>query len=180
MSQKFTNAERRATKAAIVNDEVAAAEAELEKIQLEIAEKIRTACYQLLFVRKSIEITTEDAESLAQIAEVIERQYEVKQSVTQQDILNVQVEQSKIENQITDLRQKEKSYQARLARLLHVDPHSELQIIDQLQTQSSQLNAESLIATAVQLRPELRSQICLLYTSPSPRDQRGSRMPSSA
>ena len=26
----------------------------------------------------------------------------------------------------------------------------------------------------------LRSVICLLYTSPSPRDQRGSRMPSSA
>ena len=159
VSQKFTNAERRATKAAIVNDEVVAAEAELAKIQLEIAERIRTACYQLLFVRKSIEISTEDAESLAQIAEVIERQYEVKQSVTQQDILNVQIEQSKIENQITELQQKEKSFQARLARLLHVDPSSELQIFDQLQTQSSQLNVESLIATAIHLRPDLQSQI---------------------
>ena len=29
-------------------------------------------------------------------------------------------------------------------------------------------------------RRELRKNICLLYTSPSPRDQRGSRMPSSA
>ena len=28
--------------------------------------------------------------------------------------------------------------------------------------------------------PELWSMTCLLYTSPSPRDQRGSRMPSSA
>ena len=27
---------------------------------------------------------------------------------------------------------------------------------------------------------DARSQVCLLYTSPSPRDQRGSRMPSSA
>ena len=26
----------------------------------------------------------------------------------------------------------------------------------------------------------LRGEVCLLYTSPSPRDQRGSRMPSSA
>ena len=26
----------------------------------------------------------------------------------------------------------------------------------------------------------VRDQLCLLYTSPSPRDQRGSRMPSSA
>ena len=29
-------------------------------------------------------------------------------------------------------------------------------------------------------QPEARSEACLLYTSPSPRDQRGSRMPSSA
>ena len=28
--------------------------------------------------------------------------------------------------------------------------------------------------------PELMVNVCLLYTSPSPRDQRGSRMPSSA
>ena len=29
-------------------------------------------------------------------------------------------------------------------------------------------------------RPYLKGGVCLLYTSPSPRDQRGSRMPSSA
>ena len=36
--------------------------------------------------------------------------------------------------------------------------------------------------TVKQAQPTLDSQgnICLLYTSPSPRDQRGSRMPSSA
>ena len=31
-----------------------------------------------------------------------------------------------------------------------------------------------------ELSPNERLRICLLYTSPSPRDQRGSRMPSSA
>ena len=30
------------------------------------------------------------------------------------------------------------------------------------------------------LDPDGRPRVCLLYTSPSPRDQRGSRMPSSA
>ena len=30
------------------------------------------------------------------------------------------------------------------------------------------------------LYPEVPGELCLLYTSPSPRDQRGSRMPSSA
>lgn len=159
VSQKFTNAQRRATKAAIVSDEVAAAEAMLAQTQLEIAESIRSACYQLLFVRKSIEITDQDRKSLEQIEEVVLRQYEVKNTVTQQDVLNVQTEQSKIENQLTELRQKEKSYQARLARLLHVDPRSDLQIIDQLETNNASLNVDELIALAAQSRPDLQSQI---------------------
>ena len=33
---------------------------------------------------------------------------------------------------------------------------------------------------AILVAPATRNTICLLYTSPSPRDQRGSRMPSSA
>ena len=33
---------------------------------------------------------------------------------------------------------------------------------------------------AWQLKPNGKYYVCLLYTSPSPRDQRGSRMPSSA
>ena len=162
VSQKFTNAERRATRAAIVSDEAAAAEADLANAQLEIAESIRAACYQLLFIRKSIEITNDDRESLEQIAEVVLRQYEVKESVTQQDVLNVQTEQSKIENQITELKQKEKSFQARLARLLHVDPRSNLQISDQLGTSNANLNVDELIAQAVEARPDLQSQLAVI------------------
>ena len=36
------------------------------------------------------------------------------------------------------------------------------------------------VAAACAVRFYAHSMICLLYTSPSPRDQRGSRMPSSA
>lgn len=159
VSQKITNIDRRATKAAIVSDEIASAEAALVQTQLEIAEDIRTACFQLLFIRKSIEITDEDRESLEQIADVVLRQYEVKKSVTQQDVLNIQTEQSKLENQLTRLQQKEKSFQARLARLLHVAPQSDLQIIDQLETNNANLNVEDLIAQALQSRPDLQSQL---------------------
>ena len=159
VSQKFTNAERRATKAAIVSDEVAAAEAALRQTQLEIAEKIRSACYQLLFIRESIKITNDDFESLEQIAEVVLRQYEVKKTVTQQDVLNVQTEQSKIENQLTELKQKEKSFQARLARLLHVSPDSNLQVVNKLEAGAATLSADDLIAKAVGMRPDLQSQL---------------------
>lgn len=159
VSQKFTNAQRRATKAAIVSDEVAAAEAALSQTKLEIAEDIRTACYQLLFIRKSIEITNQDRESLEQISEVVLRQYEVKKSVTQQDVLNIQTEQSSIENQLIELRQKEKTFQSRLARLLHVSPQSDLEITDQLETKNASLNVDELIAQALQRRPDLQAQL---------------------
>ena len=39
---------------------------------------------------------------------------------------------------------------------------------------------QSSIEEATTHRQLVRGGICLLYTSPSPRDQRGSRMPSSA
>ena len=42
------------------------------------------------------------------------------------------------------------------------------------------LAAKSLSELADDLENEMRRTACLLYTSPSPRDQRGSRMPSSA
>lgn len=162
VSQKFTNAKRRAAKAAIVSDEIAAAEATLMQTQLEIAEDIRTVCFQLLFIRKSIEITSEDRDTLEQISDVVLRQYEVQESVTQQDVLNIQTEQSNLENQLTELRQKEKSFQSRLARLLHVGSQSDLQINGQLETSDADLNVEALIAQAIQTRPDLQAQIATI------------------
>ena len=40
--------------------------------------------------------------------------------------------------------------------------------------------AQSQASVYQKANPNLQVYICLLYTSPSPRDQRGSRMPSSA
>ena len=42
------------------------------------------------------------------------------------------------------------------------------------------LHAEELDRDALPFRIAAQRDVCLLYTSPSPRDQRGSRMPSSA
>ena len=49
--------------------------------------------------------------------------------------------------------------------------------LEQTASVTPALNASSKIAVA---RLDQGRMICLLYTSPSPRDQRGSRMPSSA
>lgn len=158
VNQKFTNYERRATKAAMVGDEIAAAVLNKQSIELEIAEQIRTVCQQLLLIQKSILITEEDARSLQRIAELIEEQFVVKKSVTQQDVLNVQMERSTIENELTRLQQKESAYNSRLARLLRLNPSSKLTLDAELATEDQQFDVDDLIGQASE-NPELKSQI---------------------
>lgn len=159
VNQKFVSFDRRSTKASIVNDEIAAAESNLRVTELEVAEQVRSVCQKLLLTRASILITEEDAGTLKRIAEMIEEQFVVKKSVTQQDVLNVQMEQSAIANRLTDLRQKESSNKARLARLLHLDASSDLTITDKLEIEEQRFEVDGLIALATQIRPELKSQI---------------------
>ena len=49
----------------------------------------------------------------------------------------------------------------------------------QSMTNTDTCDVDSTVAQIISLE-EAGADICLLYTSPSPRDQRGSRMPSSA
>ena len=61
-------------------------------------------------------------------------------------------------------------------------------VLSQPDTQQNQALIQSSLMAVIHTNPEsatllyenLPANICLLYTSPSPRDQRGSRMPSSA
>ena len=62
-------------------------------------------------------------------------------------------------------------------RLRQTDPHLSFFIV----ADSHMLNlAHDHFKNAERIDPDLGLTPCLLYTSPSPRDQRGSRMPSSA
>ena len=54
--------------------------------------------------------------------------------------------------------------------VFHVMHHDELEFPFQ----------ENTLFRGIEVEAELHTEPCLLYTSPSPRDQRGSRMPSSA
>ena len=71
---------------------------------------------------------------------------------------------------------------------------SDLATLMELKYQASQVELRSICVQEAKIREQIArldqqsistlsagaSTICLLYTSPSPRDQRGSRMPSSA
>lgn len=162
ISQKFTNSQRRRTRAAIASSEISAAQAKLNQMELEIAERIRLACFQLWFIRRSIIITEEDLESLKQISQIVQRQFEVQQNVTQQDVLNVETEIASVTNQLIVLRQKERSFNARLARLTRLPLDSRLAIVEQLSLVHHDLSIEQLTNQAMQMRPELAAQLATI------------------
>lgn len=159
ISQKFVDVDRRATKAAIAKDDVCAAQADLVRLKQEIAEQIRVGCFQLLTIRETIRITKEDFDSLKQIEEVILKQYEVEQAVSQQDVLSIQIEQSKVENQLSDLMQKENSFSARVARLAHFETGTQFVLQDTIHDISTPHDVDALIAQAFASRPELAGQL---------------------
>ncbi len=158
VSQKYVRGDRRAARAAIAAEEMRVADAEFRDIQLQVAADIRKACYQLDLVRQSILITQEDMNSLSQIARIIDRLYGVAPNVSQQDLLNVQIEQSMAENDLSELRQKERTLRARLARLLNVAPVSELLVDAGHADQQPLVDVDGLMAQARQLRPDLQAQ----------------------
>ena len=159
ISQKFVDVDRRSMKAAIANDEVCAAQADLIRQQQELAEQIRVACSQFLAIQETIRITRKDLESLEQIEEIVLRQYEVKKAVSQQDVLSVQIEMSRVENQLADLLQKEKSFSARIARLAHFEPGTLFSIEKPQADAADAGEVDALIAEALASRPELACQL---------------------
>ena len=63
-----------------------------------------------------------------------------------------------------------------------LEPHIDARTMEIHHTKHHQKYTDGMNGALEKLSPELQSKdiVCLLYTSPSPRDQRGSRMPSSA
>ncbi len=162
VSQKLVNRDRRATRALIVQEKLNEAEANLTQLENEIAEDIRKSCWKLLAIRKSIEISAEDKKALVALVKLVEKQFEVDKKISQQDVLNVQVEVSILENQIASLKNRERKIESRLARLVHVDPGSALTITDGLKIKFSIPDLEALTLKALSNRPELRAQLAII------------------
>ena len=162
INQRIPRAERRAVKLAIVQDELRAARSNLHELQLKIAEEIRVAFYQLQYLRAAIQLTRDDFKSLERIANVVEKQYQLRKSISQQDVLQIQIEQSSIENQLAELLQKEASHRTRLARLIRADPISKLTLTAAKAYRPAQLNVDELTAMAIANRPNLKSQRAII------------------
>jgi outer membrane protein TolC len=77
-------------------------------------------------------------------------------------VLRAELEISNIENELVRLRQQRESGQARLARIVHIDPRTRLLALDQLPSADVPQDLERLQAQAVTARPELHTQLAAI------------------
>lgn len=156
-----------ATRADVAEQDVEVARAQLATAELAVVEKIKRAYYELYFVEQALHITEQDQKQLLLIEAIVDRQYRVKRSVSQQDLLRVQVEVSRLETELVTLRQQVLSARARLAGQLHVSPETELLAVEHLPAEALPRDLEALYRRAVAARPELHAALAAVQ-----RDQR--------
>jgi outer membrane protein TolC len=98
---------------------------------------------------------------LEEIRAVADARYRTNQT-SQQDVLRADLEISNIENELIRLRQRLKSGQAKLAKVMHVSPQTNLLALRELPAEQAPIDLEQLQEQAVAARPELHAQLAAL------------------
>jgi outer membrane protein TolC len=162
MNQRIPWRGKRATRAAVAEQDVHAARANLAAVELKVVEQIRNTYFQLYFFQQAISITQDDQKQLELIGEVVEQMYRVKREVTQQDVLQVQVALARLDSELVDFQQQKESAQAKLARLLQLSPDSKPEALASLPPEQLVQDLQQLYEFAIKARPELQAQLAAI------------------
>ena len=162
MNQKVPWRGKLEMRSAIAEQDVVAARAKLAEVELKVAEKIRTTYYQLYFLQQAISIIDRDREQLKLIEQTVDEVYKVKRSVSQQDVLQVQVALSRLESELIEFNRQKETTQAMLSRLLHLSPSTKPEAIEQIPHRQLDTDINRYYEWAVQSSPELHSQLAII------------------
>ena len=160
-SQKLPWFGKLSTKASVAESQTNVARARLAAVELAVIEKVKRAYYDLYFYRQAITITEKEQSLLADIRDVANTRY-IGQQTSYQDVLRTDLEISNAENELIHLRQQQESSQARLARLLHIAPQTELRTLDQLPYEQVPRDLEWLQRQALATSPDLHAELAAL------------------
>lgn len=143
------------TRADIANREVQMAQAELDRIEREIAEAVRLAYYEVWFATRAIAIIEETRELVDDLTQVAEARY--RSGGTQQDVLRAQLETDRLDNQTVTLHKQKEQAQADLAALVQQPVALVPEATEQLGLTNIPEQLDGLLALAEQCSPELRA-----------------------
>ncbi|MEE2642254.1 MAG: TolC family protein [Planctomycetota bacterium] len=159
ISQKVIRRNKRQTRALVAENRLNGARAKLKSIRQQITGKISSTYYELGFVQACLEVLNEDKKELQLINSIVDRRFRILREATQQETLQVQVSISRLESEIARYRQSQRTLVARLVRLTHLKPGTNLTVQPLPQNIAPKKELDRLIAEAIQNNPELHSQL---------------------
>lgn len=159
VNQKFIRQNKRLLKAQVAENEIDVARAKLASVQQKIVEQTKNTYYELGFVQETISIMESDQKQLELIDAVIDKRFRVLKDVTQQETLQIQVAASKLRSEIDDFRRLQQSLQAKLARLIHAAPGTQVIAKVPASQATLDLDFDQLLGLAIDQKPELHAQL---------------------
>lgn len=159
VNQKYVRQNKRDAKVQVAENEIDVARAKLAAIEQNVTERIKNAFFELEFVQRTISIMESDQKQLRLMEAIVDKRFRVLQNVTQQETLQIQVASSKLKSEIESYQQLKRSLQAKLARLVHTEPGT--QIIAEHSDVATKLDVEfdQLVQLAIERKPDLHSQL---------------------
>jgi outer membrane protein, heavy metal efflux system len=154
-SQKFPWFGKRAARGRQARAEAQAAYDDLEDSRIRLDEITRTAFYQYYLARRGLELNRENLDVMRQFQRTARSKYEANQ-VTQQDVLQAELELAELERRNLELERMDRVSTARINTLLRNDPFAPLPPPPrQLESKLNQLDATALQQLAASRRPDL-------------------------
>ncbi len=153
LSQAIPWPEKLRTKAAIVNQEVQIAQAEVDSIEREITEAVRLSYYEVWFATRAAAIINETKDLVDDLTRVAEARY--RSGGTQQDVLRAQLESDRLDDQLVTLARQKQVAQADLAALVQQPVTLLAEASEDLGLANVPGQLDELIALAEQCNPKL-------------------------
>ena len=154
LAQEVPWPEKLRTRGAIVNREVQIAQAEVDRIEREIAESVRLAYAELWYTTRAIAIIEETQDLVDDLTNVAEARY--RSGGTQQDVLRAQLESDRLADQLVTLIGQKEAAQADLAALVQQPLSLNPEVEDSLALTDVPEQLDQLVVLAEQCNPELR------------------------
>jgi len=141
----------------------AAARSEAEAVSEEILElagslikRVKESYYDIFLIDRSIRISRESLDLLSRFVEIAETRYSVGRGI-QQDVLKAQVERSKFEERLINLRFNREKSIAMLNTHMNRDSNSPISVVDKLTPTEFEYSEMELIQFAEERRPALKA-----------------------
>ena len=156
VSQKFPFPGKRGLSEEVAAKEADAGAAEIEDIANQVVKELKTAFYDLSHVYRAEEVARRSKGLLEELAKITQTRYSLGLGI-QEDLIRIQVEISKMLDDLIMLDQKKRALAARLNYLLNRPPNSPVGRPEEFEFRRAAFSLEDLQQQALIANPMLRS-----------------------